>query len=289
MKGFGMLKQFDKKYTYTLLRYMPDIATGEFVNLGLLLFSKENNFVTFRLVKTTKRITQVFPKTNGRNLQSLLKSLTKVSEKLHYEVTGLDIGGHKNALEAAERILPNDDGALQWGPIGSGKTNDLEESATKLFTRLVSPDAQAEHKSLTDDDAWRIFSKTLAKRNLLTHLKQVKINSDLDDVTFKHAWKNGIWHCIEPISFDLHNQELIKSKARKLVGQMYFMANSKEKFKLYLLLAKPRSESMQGAFMSAKKMLQKMPIETVCYTEDEVDVLAGQMEQQILLHAKQPH
>lgn len=284
-----MLKQFDKKYTYTLLRYMPDIATGEFVNLGLLLFSKENNFVAFKLVNTTKRITQVFPKINGRNLQSLLKSLAKVGEKLNHEVTGLDFGNFKNALEAAERILPNDDGALQWSPAGSGKTSDLEGSATKLFKRLVSPDVQPEHKSLTDDDAWRIFSKTLAKRNLLPHLKQVKIDSDLDEVTFKHAWKNGIWHCMEPISFDLHNQELIKSKARKLVGQMYFMTNSKEKFKLYLLLAKPRSKDMQAAYISARKMLEKMPIETVCYAEDEVETLATQMEQQILHHSQQSH
>jgi len=277
-----MLDSFNKKYIFTTIKFVPDLVTGEFVNIGVLIWSKEEKFLGVKLINSTKRITHVFPSSNGRYLNSFLKSLKGTVDKIQLELEGLDISTFKAFTDVCSRIFPFDDGSLQWGPQGTGLSNDLNNTLSQLYKRLVISELKQEKKPITDNDTWKIFSKELKKRNLISYLKTKTINSDLDEITFKHAWKNGIWHCIEPVSFDLHNKELIKSKARKFAGQMYFMKNSNEQFKMYFLLSKPRSSEMIGAFEAAKKMLEKVSVDSICFTEDQIDIFADQLQEQIL-------
>ncbi|MDP5172607.1 MAG: DUF3037 domain-containing protein, partial [Bacteroidia bacterium] len=40
-----------KKYHYQIIRYVHDHFTGEFVNVGVVVYSKENGFLDCRTVR----------------------------------------------------------------------------------------------------------------------------------------------------------------------------------------------------------------------------------------------
>src|SRR5260370_21325389 len=60
-------------FTYTVLRYVHDIATGEFVNRGVALYSPEAKYVSALCNPRQGRLNKMFLEVNGENLRSLVR------------------------------------------------------------------------------------------------------------------------------------------------------------------------------------------------------------------------
>jgi hypothetical protein len=105
---------------------------------------------------------------------------------------------------------------------------------------------------------WRHFSRELENHQLSNFFVEKTISGRDDDVQFKSAWKNGIWHCVEPLSFDLTAADSIRDKAHRFLGQMTSVADAPEKFKLYLVLATPSEPALKPVFEQAVQILKKV-------------------------------
>jgi hypothetical protein len=79
----------------------------------------------------------------------------------------------------------------------------------------------------------------------------------MDDVIFDHAWKNGRWKALQPLSFDLTKAGSIRNKAHQYFGTNVLLEDSKEISKVYYLLGKPRRDDvvLQKAYIKAKDLL----------------------------------
>ena len=60
-------------FTYTILRYVHDIATGEFVNMGLALYAPEAKYVSATCSQRYGRLSKMFLDVNGEHLRSLIR------------------------------------------------------------------------------------------------------------------------------------------------------------------------------------------------------------------------
>ena len=60
-------------FTYTVLRYVHDIATGEFVNMGVALYAPEAKYVSAICNSRYGRLSKMFLEVNGDNLRSLMR------------------------------------------------------------------------------------------------------------------------------------------------------------------------------------------------------------------------
>ena len=60
-------------YTYTILRYVHDTATGEFVNVGVALFAPEVPFASAMCRETFGRVTRMFPSANGEAFKAMAR------------------------------------------------------------------------------------------------------------------------------------------------------------------------------------------------------------------------
>ena len=267
-------------YTFTVLRYVHDITTGEFINVGVVLYSPKARVLKARMRTTYGRLRKVFPGANG---EAFKRTMSYVEQSIG--VAGERLGGlfpdpAKSAVEFAARVLPKDDSSLQWSPLGSGQAEDMEKEADCLFHRMVM---EHEHRveSRNEEDVWRSFSRALEKRNLLTHLHYKEIVAKADSLAFDHAWKNGIWHCLEPVSFDLADGERIRTKALRWVGQMTALQDSPERFKLYLLIGEPRRENVLPQYHRAMRILETMPGDKAIYTEAQADQLSEVIARQV--------
>jgi hypothetical protein len=59
-------------YSYTCLRYIHDVATGEFVNVGVVLYAPEARYLRAICRDNYGRLKHMFPNLDGKAYRSLI-------------------------------------------------------------------------------------------------------------------------------------------------------------------------------------------------------------------------
>lgn len=274
------------KYTYTLLRYIHDTATGEFVNVGVAVHCPEEKFVGAKCRKTYGRIARTFPGIDGDAFKA---SMRFIERRFDEQATSLrkelPLDGKESVIEFARSVVPADASSLQWSPIKGGITNNAEAMLEHLYERMVSRyDEKQQHERRGDEEVWRSFKRELEALRLAEFFQPKTILSKDDEVQFEHAWKNGVWHCLAPVSFDLSSQDSIRDKAYRWLGQMTSIKDANEKFKIYMILGLPQQQELINAYNSAVGILSKMPVEAEFYTEADAATLTARLQAEVREH-----
>ena len=272
-------------YSFSVLRYRHDATTGEFLNVGIALYSREAGFL--RAICSTKyeRITQLFTQIDGNKFRSVVRfvqeHINSMGEDLPSELP-FEPGLAISALLA--RVLPPDDSSLQFSDAGVGLSNDLEATLLELFERYVQQYEKENYTRREDEDVWKVFREPLVRRRVSDRLVPKKIAARNYEYEFQHSWKNEVWHVCEPISFDLVQPSSILDKANRWLGRAMSLAEGQERFQMYVLLGEPCDRSLKNTFGKAKNILQKMPIQTKFISETEAEEFADDVARQIREH-----
>ena len=277
-------------YTYTVLRYVHDIATGEFLNVGVALCAPERRFVNAMCRTNFTRLKAVFPSLDGDSFRASVRHVMACFERFGEEAREqLALRSPSGSvMDYAFAVLTRDDSSLQWSEAGTGVTADPEVMLAQLFERFVtSHDIKAPTPRKDDDDVWRHFSSALQQRQVLKHFERKTIGVMDDEVEFKHAWKNGKWHCLAPVSFDLANADSIKEKAHRWLGQVTSVANATEPFRLYFLVAEPTHSELRPAYESALSILRKAPVQKEVFAESQAPELSERLAAEVAAHEQQ--
>jgi len=275
-------------YTYSVLRYVHDVTSGEFVNVGVALYAPQARYLSAICRTTYGRLNKVFPGLNAEHFKALMRHIQDSFEVQGERLAGqLSLAAPSGVLEIAHSVLPKDDSSLQWSPAGSGRTDDPAQALEKLFNRMVMryEERQASNRR-TDDDVWRHFKRNLEERKILQHFQPKTIAVQDDEVKFHHSWKNGKWHCLEPVSFDLAAADSIKEKAHRWLGQLTSVQATSDPFKVYLLVGAPQQESLQPAFRCAMSVLKKIPGDKEIVLEQGAPDLAERIAAEVEEHAR---
>ena len=123
-------------------------------------------------------------------------STSKLQLKILFLVASIEI--------LLARIIPSDDSSVRFSmPPGVGISSNPDKTLDELFDRYVERYATRPGSSKRDnEDVWKVFREPLEKRELGSILSPKRIVGSNYDYEFQHAWKNEIWHVVEPISFD---------------------------------------------------------------------------------------
>jgi hypothetical protein len=276
-------------YTYSVLRYVHDITTGEFVNVGVALYSREARYASALCRNTYGRLSKAFPGMDGDAFKSLMRYVQSRIEEIgdglknDLPLNGLPV----SVSEVAHAVLPADDSSLQWSPPGSGLAENLSQTLEVLFDRLVTRyDERPQQERRSDEEVWRKYRHSLETRHVLKHLQPKKITVQDDEVEFQHAWKNGVWHCLEPVSLDLSSGDSIREKAHRWLGQIMSVKDAREQFKVYLLLGEPQQETLRPAFERAVSILRKLPVASEVVRENRASEFSEQFAREIETHEK---
>lgn len=270
-------------YSYSLLRYVHDPLTGEFVNVGVALFSPSAHFLAAKCRKRVGRLSKIFPgidKTAFREAVQFFETrFTKLGKQVNAQMN-LESSG--SVIKFCKSILPSDDSAFQWSEVRSGLSDDLSETVKHLYGRMVVRyDEPVTQRKKSDEDVWRVFKAELQQRQVLIHFHSKTIRSTDDTLEIEHAWKNGAWHCLEPLSFDLSDADHIRDKAYRWLGHLTNVQDSPEDFKIYFLLGKPKERKLSKAFKSAIRILEKVPVDKEIFLESDVTDFSDKFEDAI--------
>ena len=119
-------------YQYQVLRYRHDVATGEFVNVGLVYFDTQTHFLHVRMTKKTERIARFFGEIESEHLLRTFKGLETAFNRIE------NIHSFISVNEITKHILPPNDNALSFSPTVKGFDIDGHDSAfDDLYFTLI--------------------------------------------------------------------------------------------------------------------------------------------------------
>ena len=275
-------------YTFSILRYVHDPVTQEFISIGVAVYAPDAGFL--RAVCTTHyaRITRMFTKIDGNRFRQLTRyiqeQVSAIGESLSKDLP-FEPGLPMEQLLA--RVLPPDDSSMQFSRAGAGLSEDLEKTTAELFERYVERYAlPSESSRRNNEDVWKVYREPLERRHITSHLAPKRIVAPNYEYEFQRAWKNGVWHLYEPVSFDMMDVGAIVEKANRWVGRAASLNDSTESFEIHMLMGEPQDPTLQAAFGKAQNILRKMPGKVQLIRENEAEAFAEEFERELKQHEK---
>ena len=121
-------------YDYSVIRVVPDVARGEFLNAGVILFAKTHRALLSRISLDEARLLALAPNADVAGIRSHLESIERICRG------GPAAGPHAD-LDASQRfhwLTAPRATIIQLSPVHSGICDDPAAEADRLFARLVS-------------------------------------------------------------------------------------------------------------------------------------------------------
>jgi hypothetical protein len=276
-------------YSFSVLRYVHDAVTQEFVNIGVAVFSPDAGYLGARCTTSYARITHMFQRIDGPYFRETARYIQNQVCAVGSEYKkGLLFGSAPSIEKVLAQVLPPDDSALQFSKAGVGLSADLDKTLEQLFERHVERyTASGESPRRSDDDVWRIFREPLDKVLVTPRLKPKRIVAPSYEYEFERSWKNEIWHVYEPVSFDMVEAASILDKANRWVGRATSLMDSADQFRIYMLLGEPSDHRLKGTFVKAQNILNKMPGKKELVRESEAESFAEELAREVQGHPQE--
>ena len=273
-------------YTFVTLRYVHDVVTGEFANVGVVLYAPAERYLEARFSSSYERLNALFVKIDQANYRNLIRYLGNRFVEMATEVRiGLNLAPVQGIDELVRRVLPPDDSSLQWSAISGGFSSNLGETVAQLYARMVMRYARGEEAdSRTDEDIARPFKAQLKQAAQKLHKKRIETKDYQYD--FQFAWKNSMWHLYEPVSFDLISPSSIVEKANNWLGRGVALNDSAEPFRIHFILGEPKRSENQDAFVRACHLLERIPAQKELVREYELESFAESVAAEIISHSE---
>jgi hypothetical protein len=273
-----------RPYSYVLLRYRHDALAGECANVGVVLHDRTTGFLGAKMRHSVGRLTKIFPDLKAATVKGALRSIESGVRRLAQSSGDLRFDPDADVSAFARRVLPADDSSFVWSQVGSGLTRDAAATLDELYQRFVGKYDDPARIVRDDAAVWRPVEILLKARNIADRLTPKIISSELEQVKFGHAWKNGAWHCCQPLSFDLASVDNIREKAVLWHGRLSTLRGTSEEFKPHFVVGAPSDRSLQREFDHALRILMDSPVKPDIVQEAEIGRLVDQIAHDVAAH-----
>jgi hypothetical protein len=121
-------------YAYAVIRVVPRVEREEFVNVGVVLFSRPRRFLGVRTLLDRDRLRALWPELD-------LDAVERQLDVIRLVAAGDAAGGAIAALPAAERfgwMTAPASTVVQPGPVHAGICDDPEAALADLLSELVA-------------------------------------------------------------------------------------------------------------------------------------------------------
>lgn len=120
-------------YEYAIIRYIPKVERGEFINVGVITFCKQKRFIDLHWHMDTARIQCFFPNAPLELIQKQLESFQQIAAgaKSRSPIAALDAPSRFRWLTASRSNI------MQLSPIHIGYCDDLQLITNQLMEEYV--------------------------------------------------------------------------------------------------------------------------------------------------------
>jgi len=121
-------------FQYALLRVVPDVERGEFVNAGVVVFARRHGYLAARVAVDRERLEALAPGVDSEPVDERLRALAAVA-------AGEPRAGALAELPASERfawLVAPSSTVIQPSEVHTGVCDDPEAMLEHLYERLVA-------------------------------------------------------------------------------------------------------------------------------------------------------
>lgn len=265
-------------YSYGLVRYVHDVVTEEFVNIGVVLYAPAVGFLRGRCTHRYGRASRFFGGVDGPHFLSTVALVERVLDSESRAMRGFAFDKPAtDAFEVIRTLFVIDDSALQFTPGGGGLTRDPEATLDELYERFIGRYEPEPRQRRKEEDIWRSVKSQLEARGVAEQLRPYRVDAKLISHQFEHSIKNGKWHAIEPLSFDLAEADSLRSKAVKWLGLTQALSESAENVRILYVTAPPADRKLEPAYQNALGLLGASAIDHEIVDESAAGDLAERL------------
>lgn len=165
---------------YAVVRFLPYRETGEFVNIGVVLFCRETGFFDVDLeTKRRRRVTDFFPELdqavflNGR--QTFNEELRRIKRLLYASGNRLDNDARTTIFR---ELVKCRESVFRFSEVGTVLAEDPAKKLAELFDRFVNRQF-AQHREYQETVMARRLTEVLQAHELLRHYRlNQKVGND---------------------------------------------------------------------------------------------------------------
>lgn len=120
-------------YEYSIIRFVPKVEREEFINIGIIMFSKKHNFLKVKYFLNDNRINSFAHDFDLCFIDSNLKALSEIAQGSNAisEVSKFDIAERFRWLTAVRSSC------IQTSRPHPGKTYDLDRKLENLYREYI--------------------------------------------------------------------------------------------------------------------------------------------------------
>lgn len=267
-------------YSYAVLQYRHDVWVGEALNAGVLLFSESARFLKLKARTGQGRLANAYPDLDHGALRDAVKALERRFDKIA-AASGL-LMPCGSAIDIGQKVLIPDDSSLSWGMTGSGVADDPEAALEKVYARFVGRyDKVAGREVRTDEMVFESVRRKLEIAELHDRLQPHVVRSKFAAIEFEHAIQNGVWHVIQPLSFDSADEDRMMDKAAKWAGRLQGIADCEGKVRPYFVTGKPSIQSLMPQYHKMVEFLRASPLQPVVMDEAQAGDLVAKVAEHL--------
>lgn len=121
-------------FSYALVRVVPNVERGEFVNAGVVLFARQHGFLAARTALDAAKLAAIAPEFDPSVAIDALAAFTRVAAG---EVDAGPIAGLDQSERFGWLVAPSST-IIQTSPTHTGICEDPERALEELFDDLVA-------------------------------------------------------------------------------------------------------------------------------------------------------
>ncbi|MBK6267084.1 DUF3037 domain-containing protein [Marivirga sp. S37H4] len=120
-------------FDYAVIRLVPRVEREEFLNVGVIVYCKAEQFLQAKYVLDAQRLLTLFPEIDLEVVSANLKAMEQIC-------MGSKAGGAIAALDKASRfrwLTATRSTIIQFSKVHPGYTDNASQTLEKLFAELV--------------------------------------------------------------------------------------------------------------------------------------------------------
>ena len=219
-----------KSYRFRILRYVHDVSTEEFVNIGVVMWVPEYSQLIFRLNTQSRRVSRFFTDFDSDGYRKMVRNLQHAFDEIAIDIQKFDLFKEtpQNTFEIFNELVREDASCFQWSPLMSGISANPEERLERLFVEFVTfHESPGLSRHREETMIWDTVHQALIEHNLERRVQfKVKMEADNFEHQFKMGWNNGLPQVLEPISLTLSKSTSIVNKAITWSGRLFNLSKN---------------------------------------------------------------
>lgn len=136
-------------YSYCVIQFIPDLIRNEPVNVGVVVYDRDNNAVFGKTIENFGRFQNIGSTSELKQILSQYQKITNV--------------GNTKFVEIVKNGITN----LTFSPIASLMSSSVDEALTKLYSERISIDSTTNNT---------IRTRAIIRKTLSSHIQQCKLN-----------------------------------------------------------------------------------------------------------------